>query len=376
MTSTWPTTSSVSPVITEKSTLVSEANQVIFKVAREATKTEIKAAVEKPLQGQGEGRQHARPQGQAEDLPRRPRAAERCQEGHRHPRRRPLDRRHDGPLRKRTMALKTFRPTSPGLRQLVLVDRSQLWKGAPVKMLVEGKSSRAAATTTAASRRATSAAATSSPIASSTSAAASTTSPARSSGSSTIPTAPRSSRCIKYQDGELCLHPGAAALGGRRQGRRGRQGRREARQRHAAGRHADRHHRAQRRAEARRRRPDRALGRRLRAARRPRRRLGDAELNSGETRRVRAECMATVGAVSNPDHSNEVTGKAGRTRWKGTSPDRALDRHEPDRPSQRRPHQGRQALGDAVGQADQGRQDAQEQGDRQVHHPWPSAKKK
>jgi large subunit ribosomal protein L2 len=43
-------------------------------------------------------------------------------------------------------------------------------------------------------------------------------------------------------------------------------------------------------------------------------------LNSGETRRVRAECMATVGAVSNPDHMNEVGGKAGRTRWKGTRP--------------------------------------------------------
>jgi large subunit ribosomal protein L2 len=44
------------------------------------------------------------------------------------------------------------------------------------------------------------------------------------------------------------------------------------------------------------------------------------KLNSGETRRVRAECMASVGAVSNPDHTNEVTGKAGRTRWKGTRP--------------------------------------------------------
>ena len=43
-------------------------------------------------------------------------------------------------------------------------------------------------------------------------------------------------------------------------------------------------------------------------------------LNSGETRRVRAECMATVGAVSNPDHMNEVTAKAGRTRWRGTRP--------------------------------------------------------
>jgi large subunit ribosomal protein L2 len=44
------------------------------------------------------------------------------------------------------------------------------------------------------------------------------------------------------------------------------------------------------------------------------------KLNSGETRKVRAECMATVGAVSNADHMNEVTGKAGRTRWKGTKP--------------------------------------------------------
>ena len=36
----------VSPVITEKSTLVSEANQVIFNVARNATKVEIKSAIE------------------------------------------------------------------------------------------------------------------------------------------------------------------------------------------------------------------------------------------------------------------------------------------------------------------------------------------
>lgn len=36
----------VAPVITEKSSLVSEANQVIFKVAPEATKPQIKAAVE------------------------------------------------------------------------------------------------------------------------------------------------------------------------------------------------------------------------------------------------------------------------------------------------------------------------------------------
>jgi len=39
------------------------------------------------------------------------------------------------------MALKTFNPTSPGRRQLVLVDRSGLHKGAPVKALTEGKHS-------------------------------------------------------------------------------------------------------------------------------------------------------------------------------------------------------------------------------------------
>ena len=37
------------------------------------------------------------------------------------------------------MALKTFRPTTPSLRHLVQVDRSHLWKGGPVKVLVEGK---------------------------------------------------------------------------------------------------------------------------------------------------------------------------------------------------------------------------------------------
>jgi large subunit ribosomal protein L2 len=43
-------------------------------------------------------------------------------------------------------------------------------------------------------------------------------------------------------------------------------------------------------------------------------------LKSGETRMVRSECMATVGAVSNPDHMNESIGKAGRNRWKGRRP--------------------------------------------------------
>src|ERR1700733_6985947 len=44
------------------------------------------------------------------------------------------------------------------------------------------------------------------------------------------------------------------------------------------------------------------------------------KLGSGELRIVRAECMATVGAVSNADHQNESIGKAGRNRWLGRRP--------------------------------------------------------
>jgi large subunit ribosomal protein L2 len=43
-------------------------------------------------------------------------------------------------------------------------------------------------------------------------------------------------------------------------------------------------------------------------------------LNSGELRMVPDGCMATVGAVSNQDHMNEVLGKAGRSRHKGRRP--------------------------------------------------------
>ena len=44
------------------------------------------------------------------------------------------------------------------------------------------------------------------------------------------------------------------------------------------------------------------------------------KLASGELRVVRGECMATVGAVSNPDHMNTNDGKAGRKRWRGKRP--------------------------------------------------------
>ena len=43
-------------------------------------------------------------------------------------------------------------------------------------------------------------------------------------------------------------------------------------------------------------------------------------LSSGERRMVRAECMATLGAVSNSDRQNRKLGKAGRKRWMGRRP--------------------------------------------------------
>ena len=44
------------------------------------------------------------------------------------------------------------------------------------------------------------------------------------------------------------------------------------------------------------------------------------KLASGELRMVRLECMASVGAVSNPDNMNTSMGKAGRHRWLGIRP--------------------------------------------------------
>lgn len=44
------------------------------------------------------------------------------------------------------------------------------------------------------------------------------------------------------------------------------------------------------------------------------------KLSSGEVRKVLDRCLATVGQVSNPDHNTIVIGKAGRSRWMGVRP--------------------------------------------------------
>ena len=66
------------------------------------------------------------------------------------------------------------------------------------------------------------------------------------------------------------------------------------------------------------------------------------KLKSGETRMVLSTCMASVGAVSNQDHMNEVVGKAGRTRWKGFRPvSRGIARNPVDHPNGGRTNGGK-----------------------------------
>ena len=75
-------------------------------------------------------------------------------------------------------------------------------------------------------------------------------------------------------------------------------------------------------------------------------------LNSGEQRLVHGGCMATVGAVSNPDHAN-INDRQGRPQpLARLAAERARRRHEPGRPSawrRRGPHLGRPPSGDARG---------------------------
>jgi large subunit ribosomal protein L2 len=94
-------------------------------------------------------------------------------------------------------------------------------------------------------------------------------------------------------------------------------------------------------------------------------------LNSGEQRVVHGSCLATVGAVSNPDHGNINLGKAGRKRWLGKRPhNRGVTMNPVDHPhggGEGRTSGGRHPV-HPVGQADQGQEDAVQQGDRQIHH--------
>lgn len=49
--------------------------------------------------------------------------------------------------------------------------------------------------------------------------------------------------------------------------------------------------------------------------------MAQVRLPSGEVRYIAMDCMATIGQVSNPDHANVEMGKAGRRRWLGRRPE-------------------------------------------------------
>jgi large subunit ribosomal protein L2 len=49
-------------------------------------------------------------------------------------------------------------------------------------------------------------------------------------------------------------------------------------------------------------------------------RYATLRMPSGEHRRVHVRCMATIGQVGNTDHENQTIGKAGRSRWQGKRP--------------------------------------------------------
>jgi len=218
------------------------------------------------------------------------------------------------------MALKTFKPTTPGQRQLVLVDRSALYRGKPVKTLTEGKSSSGGRNNNGRitvrfrggghkqayrkvdfKRRKFDV-------------------PARVERLEYDPNRTAFIALIKYEDGELSyiLAPQRLAVGDTV----------------VAGEHVDV-------------KPGNAMplasipvgtiihnvelkigkgGQIARSAGSYAQIVGrDQEyvivrLNSGEQRLVHGMCMATVGAVSNPDHMNISIGKAGRNRWLGFRP--------------------------------------------------------
>ena len=218
------------------------------------------------------------------------------------------------------MALRTYKPTTPGQRQLVLVDRSTLYKGAPIKALTEGKISsggrnnngritvrfrggghKKALRTVDFKRR-------------------KFDQPAVVERIEYDPNRTGFIALIKYPDGELSyiLAPQRLAEGDSV----------------VSGEHVDV-------------KPGNAMpvgnmpvgtivhnvelkigkgGQLARSAGTYTQIVGrDREyvilrLNSGEQRLVHGRCMATVGAVSNPDNMNVSIGKAGRTRWMGWRP--------------------------------------------------------
>ncbi|HUC66098.1 MAG TPA: 50S ribosomal protein L2 [Stellaceae bacterium] len=218
------------------------------------------------------------------------------------------------------MALKTYKPTTPGQRQLITVDRSELWKGRPVKALTEGKREQGGRNNHGRITQRWRGGGHKQRYRIIDFKRAKRDMPAEVQRLEYDPNRSGFIALLRYEDGELAyilapqrLREGDKVVSGERvdvkpgnampmrnmpigtiihnvemkPGKGGQLAR-------AAGTYAQ------------------LVGR-------------DAgyallRLSSGEVRMVRAECMATIGAVSNPDKQNISIGKAGRSRWLGRRP--------------------------------------------------------
>lgn len=234
------------------------------------------------------------------------------------------------------MALKTFNPTTPGQRQLVMVDRSALYKGKPVKRLTEGKNSNGGRNNTGRitvrfrggghkqAYRLVDFKRTKVDV------------PAKVERLEYDPNRTAFIALIKYEDGEQAyiLAPQRLAVGDTviagayvdvkpgnvmplgnmpigtivhnvelKIGKGGQLARSAGTYAQIVGRDHD---------------------------------YVILRMNSGEQRLIHGRCIAAIGAVSNPDHMNISIGKAGRKRWLGRRPAQPRRRHEPDRPPARR----------------------------------------
>ena len=109
----------LSPVITEKATIASEQNQVMFKVATHRDQAADQGSGREAVRRQGQERQHPCPQGQGQGLQGQRRHAVAGQARDRDPRRGSPHRRDHGSVRSSAMALKTYNPVTPSQRQLV-----------------------------------------------------------------------------------------------------------------------------------------------------------------------------------------------------------------------------------------------------------------
>ena len=131
----------LAPVVSEKGTFIADKHeQVIFRVAPDATKPEVKAAVELMFKVAGRRACRSQRQGQGEALRPLHRPPAQLEEGLRVPEAGPGNQLRGGGAK--TMALVKVKPTSPGRRALVKVVNPDLHKGAPVASLVESAEAR------------------------------------------------------------------------------------------------------------------------------------------------------------------------------------------------------------------------------------------